>query len=82
MKIVRSPRPTSNYLVVQNGVLQDGRISFRALGLLMEILSRPDHWRLDSDSLAANRKEGRDAVRTAAEGADHQCIRGVQSHVP
>jgi hypothetical protein len=65
VKVVRSPRPKRNYLVVENAVLQDARISFRALGVLTELLSRPDNWSSDSESLAAGRKEGRDAVRTA-----------------
>lgn len=47
-------------------VLQDDRISFRALGILGELLSRPDDWRTSGTQLARGReREGRNAVETA-----------------
>lgn len=46
-------------------ILQDERISFRALGVLGHLLSLPDNWRTSATRLAAVRKEGRDAVETA-----------------
>lgn len=63
--IVRAPRPSSKFTTIRNEVLRDKRLSFRALGILVEILSRPDNWRTRSETLAAGRREGRDAVRTA-----------------
>ena len=65
MSIVRAPRPTGQFTTFRNDVLRDERISFRALGILVEVLSRPDNWRTDSAALAHGRKEGREAVRTA-----------------
>lgn len=46
-------------------VLQDERISFRALGVLVLLLSLPDNWKTNATALAKKRKEGRDAVETA-----------------
>lgn len=65
VSIVRAPRPDSAYTTIRNEVLRDKRLSFRALGVLVEILSRPDNWRTDSVALARGRKEGRDSVRSA-----------------
>lgn len=51
-------------------VLQDERMSFRAQGILTDLLSRPDGWRTSAARLAMNRPEGRDAVETALKELD------------
>jgi len=63
--IRRSPRPESNWTVIRNEVIADGRISFKATGILIYILSKPDNWRTSTAQLATVKKEGLDAVRTA-----------------
>jgi biotin operon repressor len=65
MSIIRSPRKESNFSIVSNAVIRDSRLSYRARGVLLEILSRPDNWRVSGDSLARSGKEGRDAILTA-----------------
>jgi biotin operon repressor len=65
MSIIRSPRLESNFSVISNAVIRDSRLSYRARGVLLEILSRPDNWRVSGDSLARSGKEGRDAILTA-----------------
>jgi hypothetical protein len=40
-------------------------LSYRARGILLEILSRPDNWRVSADSLARGGCEGRHAILTA-----------------
>src|SRR4249920_411843 len=65
MTIVRAPRPTSGYTLIRDSVLRDERLSYRARGVLVAILSRPDHWATSADRLAAEGAEGRDAIRSA-----------------
>lgn len=49
-----------------NATITDERLSYRALGVLTYLVSRPDGWETDSDSLAdGEKREGRDAVRRA-----------------
>lgn len=53
------------YVVVDQAAIEDARLSFRARGVLAFLLSKPDDWSIDSERLAADTVEGRDAVRTA-----------------
>jgi hypothetical protein len=64
MSIVRSPRPDNHFTVVHNEVIRDSRLSYRARGILLEILSRPDNWRISAEVLARSSKEGRGAILT------------------
>lgn len=65
MSIKRAPRPQSHYTIISNDVLRDQNLSYRARGILASILSRPDNWRTDADSLARESKEGRTSILTA-----------------
>jgi hypothetical protein len=65
MSIKRAPRPQSNFTIISNTVLRDNNLSFRARGILANILSRPDNWRTDADTLARESKDGRTAILTA-----------------
>ena len=62
--IHRQPRITTNFTVVPNQILNDGRISFRAKGLLVFILSKPDHWRTTTSHLASIGPDGRQAIQS------------------
>jgi hypothetical protein len=65
MTIQRTPRPQSNFTILSNEILRDHRLSFRARGILVSVLSRPDNWRTSADSLANESVEGRGAILTA-----------------
>ena len=62
--IHRQPRITTNFTVVPNQILNDGRISFKAKGLLVFILSKPDHWRTPTSHLASIGPDGRQAIQS------------------
>lgn len=72
MRIVRS-RPTVEWTQVPNAVARDHRLSWRARGLLLELLSFPPGWETSIDALvkqaareSGGTTEGRDAMRAAA----------------
>ena len=64
--ITASPVPeNSGWTPIPNETARDKRISRRALGLLVELLSYPSGWDSTADSLSAKGREGREATRTA-----------------
>lgn len=64
--IQRGPRLADNFTIISNAVLNDDRLSFRARGVLMWLLSKPADWRTRSEAIAdQSPTEGRDAIRTA-----------------
>lgn len=80
MRIVRTVRKT-NFTIMSNDIIDDSRLSYRALGLLTFLLSKPDGWETDSERLSDGRKEGRDALRTSLsdlEAAGYLTRRRVQ----
>lgn len=64
MSTIRVHRRT-RYTTVDRRAVNDERLSFRARGILAWLLDKPDDWRFDSESIARQGIEGRDAVRAA-----------------
>lgn len=63
--IVRGPRPTTNFTVLDNAtVVRNQRLSWKARGLLAYLLSLPDGWQTSSANLARVAPDGRDSVLT------------------
>jgi hypothetical protein len=60
----RHPK-TRNFTQVENSLVRDGDLSFRATGLLVYLLSLPDGSAINSSTLARAKSEGRDAIRSA-----------------
>lgn len=61
--IVRAPRAKDKFTILQNAVLQDRRLSFKARGLLCLLLSMPDDWTVHTAWLQKAGPDGKDAVR-------------------
>jgi hypothetical protein len=72
MRINRS-HPDKNFTISPNAMLQDERLSYVALGILVRLLSRPDGWSTNADTLWRQAKrshgsktgQGREAIRAA-----------------
>jgi len=59
--IRRSPRER-NFTCIPNQLIEDPSIGWRDLGLIVYLLSKPDHWEVSVSHLAKHRKSGRDAI--------------------
>jgi hypothetical protein len=64
MTILRK-RVTANFTTLPNSAIEDRRLSFRARGILAYLLAKPNGWAVRSEQIAADGREGRDAIRTA-----------------
>jgi len=64
MKIERSRR-AQQFVTIGNAEARDTRLSFRARGLHHYLLSLPSGWHTTTERIAAENREGRDAIRTA-----------------
>jgi hypothetical protein len=55
----------ARFATIDQQTVNDERLSFRARGILLWLLDKPDDWRASSDVIERAGTEGRDAVRTA-----------------
>jgi hypothetical protein len=65
MSIRRASRKITNFTPIDNAALTDGRLSFRARGVLAYLLSMPADWRPRAEEIARQSVEGRDAIQRA-----------------
>lgn len=86
MSILRQGRRT-NYTVIGNTALRDERLSFKALGLLVFLLSKPDGWTINLKQIARDRSDGYTAISNAMNElvalgyAQRQVKRGENGHL-
>lgn len=65
MAIIRQKRK-DRFLVVDNKIIEDKRLSFKARGLLIYMLSKPDDWKFYTGELAnRSAKDGISAIKSA-----------------
>lgn len=69
--IIRAARPEAHFVMVRNSVARDDRLSFRARGVLVAVLSRPDDWSISAENLA---REGQESVQTI-----YKCLRELEA---
>lgn len=63
--IIHRSHHAQHYVVVPNAIARDKRLSFRARGLLVMLLSLPPDWHVTADMLAADNPDSRTAIRAA-----------------
>ena len=79
--IVREPG-RHRWVVIDQAVIRNPTLSYRARGILATLLSMPDHWEVNSEWLAMMGSEGRDAIRAALrelEAAGHMIRHKAQT---
>ena len=65
MAIIRN-KSTKKYSIINNQVLEDTRLSFKARGLLIYMLSKPDNWQFYSTELVKHSEhDGITAIKSA-----------------
>ena len=64
-KIIR--RKNNNYTTVCNDCIRDKRLSLKAKGLMMLVMSLPDGWKMSGRGLASMVKDGKSAIYSAIE---------------
>jgi hypothetical protein len=69
--VIHRSRHAQQFVVVPNSIARDGRLSFRARGLLVMLLSLPSEWHLTTDSLAEDNPDSRTAIRAAMQELRH-----------
>jgi hypothetical protein len=65
--IIRKAADARGWTPINNDILENGNLSFKARGLLSYLLSRPDGWDTSARGLAASKhsnRDGRDAILT------------------
>jgi hypothetical protein len=62
--IIRSNRPPDHFTVISNQVINNHNLTYRARGILIYLLSKPDGWYTSAERLSSMHTEGRDAIRT------------------
>ena len=64
MPILRQAKKR-DFTAIDNYPIRDNRLSLKALGLLLLMVSRPDDWRFNLKGLAGYKRDGLRAVRSA-----------------
>lgn len=64
MTTLRVERRT-RFTTVHRDMANDANLSFRARGVLLWLLDKPDGWQVNSEAIERHGKEGREAIRSA-----------------
>ena len=67
MSIIRSPKPESNFYLLDKRLSEDKKLSWASRGLLIFLLGKPDNWRISAEYLAqqtndSSKKTGKQGV--------------------
>lgn len=67
MAIIRAARPESNFYTLDKRISEGSNLSWEAVGLLVFLLGKPDHWKVNVEALVnhtrtARKRTGRDGI--------------------
>ena len=65
MSIIRVTKRENPFVMIEKSAIEDARLSWRARGLLVYFLSKPDAWVIRMGHIAEQSGGGRDALRSA-----------------
>lgn len=63
MAIYRANKESGKYTQIDNTAVNDNRLSFKARGILLYMLSRPDDWQFYEDEISGHSCEGIKSIR-------------------
>lgn len=55
-------KPQSNFTTIPNHIINDKRLSFKAKGLFLYLISKPDGWAFSADRIKNDSKDGEDSI--------------------
>lgn len=64
MAVFRVYKESGNFVTVHKNFIHDDNLSWKAKGILLYLLSRPDDWRIYETELNKHSSDGRDSLRT------------------
>lgn len=64
MAVFRVYKESGNFVTVHKSFIHDDNLSWKAKGILLYLLSRPDDWRIYETEMNKHSSDGRDSLRT------------------
>lgn len=64
MAVFRVYKESGNFVTVHKSFIHDNNLSWKAKGILLYLLSRPDDWQVYETELNKHSSDGRDSLRT------------------
>ena len=64
MAVFRVYKESGNFVTVNKDFIHDNNLSWKAKGVLLYLLSRPDDWQIYEIELTKHSSDGRDSLRT------------------
>ena len=62
MAVFRVYKESGNFVTVHKSFIHDDNLSWKAKGILLYLLSRPDDWRIYETELNKHSSDGRDSL--------------------
>lgn len=64
MATFRAIKESGNFVTVHKNFIHDNNLTFKAKGILLYLLSRPDNWQIYESEMLKHTKEGKDSLKS------------------